>query len=71
VELVELASEQIPAHSSMQELEQWLWEAADILRGAVKPEKYGNYMLPLLFYKRLTAYTSIVFPADLMSPASF
>ncbi len=39
---------------SQQELEQSLWKAADILRGAVKPEKYGNYMLPLLFYKRLS-----------------
>src|SRR2546425_5324916 len=39
---------------TQQGLEQSLWKAADILRGAVKPEKYGNYMLPLLFYKRLS-----------------
>jgi len=39
---------------TQQDLEQTLWKAADILRGAVKPEKYGNYMLPLLFYKRLS-----------------
>src|SRR6266568_5842221 len=39
---------------TQQDLEQSLWKAADILRGAVKPEKYGNYMLPLLFYKRLS-----------------
>ena len=39
---------------TQQNLEQSLWKAADILRGAVKPEKYGNYMLPLLFYKRLS-----------------
>jgi type I restriction enzyme M protein len=35
-------------------LESYLWKAADILRGAVRPEKYGDYMLPLLFFKRLT-----------------
>jgi type I restriction enzyme M protein len=39
---------------TQQDLEQSLWKAADILRGAVKPEKYGSYMLPLLFYKRLS-----------------
>jgi type I restriction enzyme M protein len=39
---------------TQQGLEQSLWKAADILRGAVKPEKYGNYMLPLLFFKRLS-----------------
>jgi type I restriction enzyme M protein len=35
-------------------LESFLWKAADILRGAVRPEKYGDYMLPLLFFKRLS-----------------
>jgi len=37
-----------------QEIEQLLWKAADILRGAVRPEGYGNYILPLLFFKRLS-----------------
>jgi len=37
-----------------QELESWLWKAADILRGAVKPERYGSCILPLLFFKRLS-----------------
>lgn len=37
-----------------QELERFLWKAADILRGAVSPEEYGNYILPLLFFKRLS-----------------
>lgn len=36
------------------ELEQWLWKAADILRGAVRPERYSAYVLPLLFFKRLS-----------------
>lgn len=35
-------------------IEQVLWGAADDLRGAVRPERYGSYMLPLLFYKRLS-----------------
>lgn len=35
-------------------LESSLWKAADILRGAVRPEKYGDYMLPLMFFKRLS-----------------
>ena len=35
-------------------LESYLWKAADILRGAVRPEKYGDYMFPLLFFKRLS-----------------
>lgn len=38
---------------TQQELESWLMQAADILRGAVKPERYGTYILPLLFFKRL------------------
>jgi len=39
---------------TQQGLEQSLWKAADILRGAVRPERYGNYMLSLLFFKRLS-----------------
>jgi len=39
---------------TQQELEGWLWKVADILRGAVKPEKYGTFVLPLLFFKRLS-----------------
>jgi type I restriction enzyme M protein len=39
---------------TLNEMEQALWKAADILRGAVRPERYGSYMLPLLFFKRLS-----------------
>jgi type I restriction enzyme M protein len=39
---------------TLDEIEQALWKAADILRGAVRPERYGSYMLPLLFFKRLS-----------------
>ena len=37
-----------------EELGRWLWKAADILRGAVRAEDYGDFMLPLLFFKRLS-----------------
>jgi len=40
--------------TTREELGRWLWGAADILRGAVRPEKYGDYILPLLFFKRLS-----------------
>lgn len=39
---------------SRDELGSWLWEAANILRGAVSAEDYGEFILPLLFYKRLS-----------------
>ena len=34
-------------------LENWLWEAACSVRGALDAPKYRDYILPLLFYKRL------------------
>lgn len=37
-----------------QDLGAWLWGAADILRGAVRNQKYEEYVLPLLFFKRLS-----------------
>jgi len=36
------------------ELGSWLWGAADILRGAVSADDYGDFVLPLLFFKRLS-----------------
>ena len=35
-------------------LEQWLWKCACILRGEVDAPKYKNYILPLIFLKRLS-----------------
>jgi type I restriction enzyme M protein len=35
-------------------LESWLWEAACSIRGAIDAPKYKEYILPLLFYKRLS-----------------
>ena len=35
-------------------LENWLWEAACSIRGPLDAPKYKDYILPLLFYKRLS-----------------
>ncbi len=34
-------------------LENWLWEAACTVRGPLNAPKFKDYILPLLFYKRL------------------
>lgn len=34
-------------------IENWLWEAACSIRGSLDAPKYKDYILPLLFYKRL------------------
>lgn len=34
-------------------LENWLWEAACSIRGAIDAPKYKDYIIPLIFYKRL------------------
>lgn len=35
-------------------LETWLWEAACVIRGPVDAPKYKDYILPLIFLKRLS-----------------
>ncbi len=35
-------------------LENWLWEAASAIRGAIEANKYKDYILPLIFLKRLS-----------------
>src|SRR5438876_11793016 len=35
-------------------LEQWLWDAACSIRGAVDAPKFKDYILPLIFLKRLS-----------------
>jgi len=37
----------------MSTLENWLWEAACSIRGPVEAPKYKDYIIPLIFYKRL------------------
>jgi len=34
-------------------LENWLWEAACSIRGPIDAPKYKDYLIPLIFYKRL------------------
>src|SRR5919198_2704501 len=35
-------------------LETWLWEAACVIRGPIDAPKYKDYILPLIFLKRLS-----------------
>jgi type I restriction enzyme M protein len=47
---VSVASE----HLSQQELESYLWGAANLLRGLIDAGDYKQYVFPLLFFKRLS-----------------
>ncbi|MCS7303474.1 MAG: type I restriction-modification system subunit M N-terminal domain-containing protein, partial [Candidatus Kapabacteria bacterium] len=38
----------------IQTLENWLWEAACVIRGPVDAPKFKDYILPLVFLKRLS-----------------
>lgn len=42
------------SHVSQQELEQYLWGAAVLLRGDVDPGEYKNIIFPLMFFKRIS-----------------
>jgi type I restriction enzyme M protein len=42
------------AHLDISSLESWLWEAACKIRGPVDAPKYKDYILPLIFLKRLS-----------------
>src|SRR5918999_1086933 len=35
-------------------LEQWLWDAACVIRGPLDAPKFKDYILPLVFLKRLS-----------------
>jgi type I restriction enzyme M protein len=64
------ASSGKPRTLDMPALETWLWDAACEIRGSVDAPKYKDYILPLIFIKRL----SDVFEdelAKLASPAAF
>lgn len=41
-------------HLDISALESWLWDAACSIRGPVDAAKYRDYILPLLFFKRLS-----------------
>ena len=52
-------------------LESWLWQAACSVRGELSAHEYKDYILPLVFYKRLDdvysdEITAIGIPADLI-----
>ncbi|GIW52492.1 MAG: hypothetical protein KatS3mg081_1847 [Gemmatimonadales bacterium] len=38
----------------LQTLETWLWDAACVIRGPVDAPKFKDYILPLVFLKRLS-----------------
>lgn len=41
-------------HLNISALETWLWDAACIIRGAMDAPKFKDFILPLIFYKRLS-----------------
>jgi type I restriction-modification system DNA methylase subunit len=41
-------------HMTQQELESYLWGAANLLRGLIDAGDYKQYVFPLLFFKRLS-----------------
>lgn len=41
-------------HLDINQLEQWLWDAACEIRGATDAPKFKDFILPLIFYKRLS-----------------
>ena len=46
----------MPANNNLESgtLENWLWEAACKIRGEIDAPKYKDYILPLIFLKRLS-----------------
>ncbi len=43
-----------PATFDLPALESWLWEAACVIRGPIDAPKFKDYILPLIFLKRLS-----------------
>ena len=41
-------------HLDISTLETWLWDAACAIRGAIDAPKFQDFILPLIFYKRLS-----------------
>ena len=41
-------------HLDVPMLETWLWDAACAIRGAADAPKFKDFILPLVFYKRLS-----------------
>ncbi len=49
-----LLSENEQEHLDISTLETWLWDAACVIRGATDAPKFKDFILPLIFYKRLS-----------------
>ena len=49
-----LFSENEQEHLDISTLETWLWDAACVIRGATDAPKFKDFILPLIFYKRLS-----------------
>lgn len=49
-------------------LESWIWDAACSIRGAKDAPKYKDYILPLIFAKRLVGVTRAEQFATLLTP---
>ena len=41
-------------HLDISTLETWLWDAACVIRGTTDAPKFKDFILPLIFYKRLS-----------------
>ncbi len=44
----------MPEGLDIKTLENWLWEAACVIRGEIDAPKYKDYILPIIFVKRLS-----------------
>src|SRR5436190_9255635 len=53
-EALGLPFQPIDEHLDISSLETWLWDAACAIRGATDAPKFKDFILPLVFYKRLS-----------------
>jgi len=51
---IEIIMEKMGSKLTLQQLEQFLWRSADILRGKIDSSDYKKYIFGLLFYKRIS-----------------
>ena len=51
---IERITEKMGSRLTLQQLEQFLWRSADILRGKIDSSDYKKYIFGLLFYKRIS-----------------
>ena len=51
---IEVIVDKMGSRLTLQQLEQFLWKSADILRGRIDSSDYKKYIFGLLFYKRIS-----------------